>query len=85
MKRITATEVTPWLTVLSGPGVRDLLTDLTGRSPMWCSRPRGWAVQPHTAADLLALAETRGYVSRVVTRPAAAEPGTTETGGQACQ
>jgi len=61
-RRLTVITVNANLTVVTGYGSRDLITDLRGRPPMWSSRPRGWVIQPHTAPDLVALAEHRGYV-----------------------
>ena len=49
------------LAVVTGWGSRELLVEMRGRQPTWSSRPRGWAVQPHTARDLVALAEIRGF------------------------
>lgn len=50
-----------------GFGAREMLTDLRGgRPPTWWSRGRAWATQPSTAHDLIALAETRGYVVELV-------------------
>lgn len=61
MKRLTVTSVTPALDVWNGYGSRDLLTDYRRRPPMWCSNPRGWTSQPANRADLIALAEARGF------------------------
>ncbi len=57
------------LAVASGWGSRDLLTELRGRAPAWSNRPRGWAIQPTTARDLVALAELRGYDVTITSAP----------------
>ena len=62
--------------VAVGLGARDLITELRRRPPVWATRARAWVVQPHTAKDLIALAEQRGYDIVVTTEtelPAAPE------------
>lgn len=49
------------LTVVRGWFARDLLTELTGRAPLWLSISRGWCTTPKVAADLIAAAERRGW------------------------
>lgn len=60
-RKIFVTPVNDNLSVVAGWGSKDLIVELRGRVPAWSSRPRGWAVQPHTARDLVALAEIRGF------------------------
>lgn len=60
-RRLTITTVTPALAVVTGYGSRELVAELNGRPPMWCSNPRGWVIQPHGIADLSALADVRGF------------------------
>ncbi|TYL55755.1 hypothetical protein FXB39_00665 [Nocardioides sp. BGMRC 2183] len=60
-RRLTVTKVSPSCDVVSGYGSRELVTEVRGRPPMWSSRPRGWVVQPKTSADVIALAESRGF------------------------
>ena len=62
MRRLTVTPVNASLTVLNGPGVRDVVTEIRRKPPCWSSRPRGWAVMPSTAADVVALCESRGWL-----------------------
>jgi hypothetical protein len=54
-------EVNQNLTVVRGWFVRDMLTELTGRPPLWLSVSRGWCTTPKTAADLIAATERRGW------------------------
>ncbi|RHW27825.1 hypothetical protein D0Z08_05875 [Nocardioides immobilis] len=60
-RRLTIVAVNANMTVVSGYGARDLITELRSRPPMWSSRPRGWVIQPSTLPDLIALAEHRGF------------------------
>lgn len=63
MKRLTVINVNASMTVISGYGSRDLITEIRGgKPPMFSSRPRGYAVQPSTADDVIALAERRGFL-----------------------
>ena len=63
MMRLYVTPVNRSLTVLTGYGSRELVVEIrNGRPPMWSSSPRGWAVQPSTADDVVALAESRGFL-----------------------
>lgn len=62
MRRLTVQPVNRSLTYLSGHGSRELITEVCrGRPPMWSSIGRAWCVQPHTAADVVALAEVRRF------------------------
>lgn len=61
MRRLTCASVTPALDVWNGYGSRDLLQEYRSRPPMWSSNPRGWIAQPANRADLIALAELRGF------------------------
>lgn len=65
MRRVTCGPVTPALDVWNGYGSRDLLEEHRGRPPVWSSNPRGWVAQPANRADLIALAELRGFDVRV--------------------
>ncbi|MCH1867075.1 hypothetical protein [Nocardioides sp. CFH 31398] len=47
--------------LVRGHGSRELVTEVTGRPPMWRTLARGWSVQEHTARDVVALAERRNY------------------------
>lgn len=50
-----------WLALVSGHGSRELLMSLrNGKAPMWNATARAWATTPGTAADLIAIAESRG-------------------------
>jgi hypothetical protein len=44
-----------------------MLTELTGRPPVWATVSRGWVVQPHRARDLVAILEHRGGYDVTVT------------------
>lgn len=46
---------------VSGYGSRELITDLRGRPPVWSSIGRAWVITPHTARDIIAIAESRGW------------------------
>jgi len=48
-------------TYVRGGGSRELLTELRGRPPVWGTRARAWVTSPHTARDVIAVAESRGY------------------------
>lgn len=53
--------VSPSCALVSGPGTREMLTELLGgRPPVWATKSRGWVVQPHRARDLVAILEHRG-------------------------
>ncbi len=52
---------------LRGHGSRELLTELRGRPPVYGTRVRAWHTQPHTARDALAVAESRGWRTEVIT------------------
>ncbi|MCP3422734.1 hypothetical protein [Nocardioides pinisoli] len=45
----------------AGWGSRSLYLELRGRPPVFNTRSRRWVAQQHTARDLIALAESRGY------------------------
>lgn len=63
MNKITVTTVNRNLTVVGGFGSRELVTEFrNGRNPLWSRRPRGWVIQSQNAADLIAMAEDRGYI-----------------------
>lgn len=62
MRRLMITTVTPAMAVVNGYGSRNLIQEYrNGRAPMWSSNPRGWVIQPANIADLVALAELRGF------------------------
>lgn len=52
--------LTPSCALVNGPGTRELITEMTGRPPVWATVSRGWVVQPHRARDLVAILEHRG-------------------------
>lgn len=54
--------VSPSCAYVSGHGSREMLTELRGRPPIWVSGRRAWVTQEHTARDLIAVAESRGYL-----------------------
>ena len=75
-RTLTLAFVTSSCAYVRGYGARDLITELRRRPPVWATRARAWVVQPHTAKDLIALAEQRGYDIVVTTEtelPAAPE------------
>lgn len=45
----------------SGHNSRQLYVDLRGRPPVYNTRSRRWSCQLSTSADLIALAESRGW------------------------
>ena len=59
--------VTPSCALVNGHGTREMLTELTGRAPVWATISRGWVVQPHLARDLVAILEHRGGYDITVT------------------
>jgi hypothetical protein len=61
VKRIEVEYETPSCALVRGHGSRDLVMKVTKRSPVWATLSRGWVVQPHTAGDVIAVAESRGY------------------------
>lgn len=62
MRRLSVQPVNPNLTYISGHGSRELITEVrNGRPPVWSCLGRAWCVQPHTAADVVALAEVRRF------------------------
>ncbi len=58
-------------TLIRGPQSRELIMEITRKAPVWAVRDRAWVAQPHTARDVVAVAEMRGY--DVVIAPA--DPG----------
>lgn len=60
-RTIKVTFLTPSCAYVSGYGSRDLLTELRGRPPIWASLERAWVTQEHTARDVVAVCESRGY------------------------
>ena len=57
-----------------GHGSRELITERTGRAPVWATRSRAWVCQPPMARDLIAVAESRGY-DVIVTEGERVDPG----------
>ncbi len=47
--------------LMRGHGSRELIAEVVGRPPVWRTLAHGWSVQEHTARDVVALAEERGY------------------------
>jgi hypothetical protein len=64
--------VSPSCALVTGYGTREMLTELTGRPPVWGTVSRGWVVQPHRARDLIAILEHRGGYDVTVTNEAEA-------------
>ena len=65
-RRITVTfTASPHCAYIKGHGSRDLLVDLRGRPPVWATRTRAWVTTAATARDVVAMAESRGYVVEV--------------------
>lgn len=64
--------VSPSCALVSGYGTREMLTELTGRAPVWATRDRAWVTQPHRARDLVAILEFRGGVDIAVSHAATA-------------
>lgn len=54
--------VNPNMTTVKGHGTREMLMTLRpgGRPPAWSAVSKAWTTTPETAADLIALAESRG-------------------------
>lgn len=65
MKRLEVQLVSPSCAYVSGYGARELITELKGRPPVWSSLGRAWVVQPCTARDVIAVAESRRYLVTV--------------------
>lgn len=59
--------VAPACAYVRGYGSRELLTEMRGRPPVYGTRVRAWATQPHTARDAIAVAEARGWNVEVIT------------------
>ena len=59
--------VTPSCALVTGPGMREALTDLMGSPPVWATISKGWVVQPSRARDLVAVLEYRGGFDITVT------------------
>ena len=64
---LQAAFVAPSCAYVRGWGSRELLTEVRGREPVWGARVRAWVTQPHTARDLIAVAEERGFRVEIVT------------------
>lgn len=69
-RHLTVTFVNRHCVYVSGHGSRTMLTDLRGRPPVYATRSHAWVTTEGTAADLIAVAERRGY-EVVVKREAA--------------
>jgi len=52
--------VSPSCALVSGPGMREALTELTGVPPVWATISKGWVIQPSRAGGLVAVLEYRG-------------------------
>lgn len=65
-RTLYAAEVGPCTAYIKGYGSRELLIDVRGRAPLWWVRGRAWVTTPQTLADVIAIAETRGYVVELV-------------------
>ena len=50
---------------VSGYGADELIQAITGRRQVWSVPERAWCVQEHTAADVIALADSRGWAVEV--------------------
>lgn len=51
-----------WLALVSGHGSRELLMEMrNGKAPIWNATRRAWATTPRTAADVIAVAESRDW------------------------
>lgn len=49
-----------WCAYVSGYGSRELLSELRGgKAPIWSATLKAWATTPRTAADVIAIAESR--------------------------
>lgn len=57
----------PSCAYVRGHGAFELLREIRGRSPVYGIRARAWAVQPQTARDVIAVAESRGWRVEVIT------------------
>ena len=66
MKRLEVTIESKHCAHVRGYGSRDLLTELRGRPPIWATLARAWVTTERTALDLVAVAESRGYVVELV-------------------
>ena len=64
-RSLSVTFVNANMATVSGYGSHDLLVELRHRRPVWSSISRAWATTPRTARDLIAIAESRGYVVSV--------------------
>ena len=60
--------VSPSCALVNGYGTREMLTELTGRPPVWATVSRGWSVQPNRARDLIAALENHGGYDITVTQ-----------------
>ena len=64
-RTLAVTLVNRNMATVSGHGSRELLTELSGRPPVWSVLSRAWVTQPRRARDLIALAESRGFLVTV--------------------
>ena len=71
-RRVGFRFLTPSCALVNGYGTREMLTELTGRPPVWAATSRGWVIQPHRARDLIAILEHRGGFDITITTEAAA-------------
>lgn len=60
--------------LVRGHGSWEILHELRGRKPYWSRRERAWTTTERTAADILAVAQKRGW-SVIVEGPVVAEAG----------
>ena len=61
MKRIEVEFFNASCAYVRGHGSRDLITERTGRPPVWATLSQAWVCQSRTARDVIAIAERRGY------------------------
>jgi hypothetical protein len=61
-RRLRIEFTAPSCALVRGYGSREMISELrNGRPPVWATRDRAWVIQPSTARDLIAVAESRGY------------------------
>lgn len=80
MKTIEVKALSRSSIVVSGFGSRDIAMKVTTRSPVWSHAERGWVLMTSRLADLVAVAEARGYTVLLD-----AELSSTPTGRPACR
>lgn len=51
----------PHTAFVSGYEIRDVITELKGRPPVWAQKERAWCVSEATAMDVLAICEQRNW------------------------